>query len=266
MVNNSKPLISITTPCWNSAKTIERTLKSVLDQSFKDYEYIIVDGGSTDGTIEILQRYEPLFEGRMRWKSEPDNGLYNAFNKGIAQSKGQYCWNVNSDDYIEPEALTHIALTINKCDNKDSILVFGMCVDYGNGKKNEYTCSAEKIKKIYHRNWMIPHPATVVPKSIYDQFGTYDERFKICADKDWFHRVYKSGGRFEFSDEIIINFTVNGISTEGNYSKEIKDQWLFCKKKYRNVLIVLPMFMLWHWYYIKKNIERKNKKNDSAIL
>ena len=73
--------ISILTPCWNSARTIERTIKSVLQQNFIDYEYIIVDGGSTDGTIGIIKKYEPLFDGRMKWKSEPDRGIYDAFNR-----------------------------------------------------------------------------------------------------------------------------------------------------------------------------------------
>ena len=103
-----QPYFSIATPCWNSATTIEHTIKSVLAQEFKDYEYIIVDGGSTDGTLEIIKRYEPLFEGRMRWKSEKDEGLYDAFNKGVERSTGVYCWNVNADDYIEPDALIKI--------------------------------------------------------------------------------------------------------------------------------------------------------------
>lgn len=101
----NKPLFSIATPCFNSVKTIERTIKSILAQKFKDYEYIIVDGGSTDGTLNIIQKYEPMFEGRMKWKSEPDKGLYDAFNKGVTRSKGIYCWNVNSDDYLEDDAL-----------------------------------------------------------------------------------------------------------------------------------------------------------------
>lgn len=252
MVNNPKPLISITTPCRNSSKTIERTLKSVLNQSFKNYEYIIVDGGSTDGTVEILQRYEPLFEGRMRWKSEPDNGLYNAFNKGIIQSRGQYCWNVNSDDYIEPEALTHIASIINKVESENTIILCGMYIDQENGRKNIYSCTKEKIQKIYKRNWMIPHPSTIIPLEIYNKYGLYDERFKICADKDWFHRVFKNGAKFTFSEIPIITFTLGGISTSRQYRKEVKDNWLFLKKKYGRSLSAVLNFALWHWRYIIK--------------
>ena len=107
-------LISIATPCFNSEKTIERTIKSVLDQKFKDYEYIIVDGGSTDKTLDIVKKYEPLFEGRMRWISEPDKGIYDAFNKGVERSRGVYCWNVNSDDWIESDALLKISSFLQK--------------------------------------------------------------------------------------------------------------------------------------------------------
>ena len=105
----TEPLFSIITVCYNSQKTIERTIKSVLHQDFQDYEYIIIDGSSTDGTVEIIKKYEPLFCGRMRWISEPDTGIYDAFNKGIRCSKGKLTWLVNSDDYIEKNALSVIS-------------------------------------------------------------------------------------------------------------------------------------------------------------
>ena len=102
---------SIITICYNSEKTIERTLKSVLNQSYKDYEYIIVDGASSEATLDIVQQYNLLFEGRMRWKSEPDMGIYNAMNKGIEISSGDIIGIVNSDDWLEPDALDIIANT-----------------------------------------------------------------------------------------------------------------------------------------------------------
>ena len=100
--------ISIITVCLNSEKTIERTLKSVLAQSYKDYEYIIVDGASKDSTIDIVRKYEPLFEGRMKLKSEPDKGIYNAMNKGVHRSEGNIIAIVNSDDWLEKDALETI--------------------------------------------------------------------------------------------------------------------------------------------------------------
>ena len=91
---------SIITISFNSGKTIERTLCSVLNQTYYDYEYIIVDGGSKDETLDIIKRYEPMFEGRLKWKSEPDKGIYDAMNKGIMRSSGDIIGIVNSDDWL----------------------------------------------------------------------------------------------------------------------------------------------------------------------
>ncbi|MBR2265465.1 MAG: glycosyltransferase, partial [Paludibacteraceae bacterium] len=82
--------VSVITITYNAERWLERTMRSVLAQRCKDYEYIIVDGGSKDGTIDIVKRLEPQFEGRLSWKSEPDNGLYDAMNKGIARAKGDF--------------------------------------------------------------------------------------------------------------------------------------------------------------------------------
>ena len=109
---------SVITICCNSEKTIERTIESVLAQTFKEFEYIIVDGGSTDRTLDIVRKYEPLFEGRMKWKSEPDTGIYNAMNKGIKRAIGQIIGIVNSDDWLELDALEKVneSLASNNCD------------------------------------------------------------------------------------------------------------------------------------------------------
>ena len=112
------PQFSIITICYNSGKTVERTLKSVLGQSFKNFEYIIVDGGSNDDTLDIVRKYEPLFQGRLKWKSEPDKGIYDAMNKGIVRVSGDIIGIVNSDDWLEPDALekVHNAFIYNNCD------------------------------------------------------------------------------------------------------------------------------------------------------
>ena len=97
--------ISIITPCLNSAKTIRQTIESVLNQTYQDIEYIIVDGASTDGTLEIIQEYEDQFQGRMQYVSEPDNGIYDAMNKGIRMSHGNVIGIINSDDFYEEDAV-----------------------------------------------------------------------------------------------------------------------------------------------------------------
>ena len=103
--------VSIITITYNAAQWLERTMQSVLAQSCKDYEYIIVDGGSRDGTIDIVKRLESLFEGRLSWKSEPDKVLYDAMNKGIARAKGDFLWFVNAGDEIyAPDTLAHVVM------------------------------------------------------------------------------------------------------------------------------------------------------------
>lgn len=243
--NNHNLLISIATPCWNSAKTIERTIKSVLAQEFKDYEYIIVDGGSTDGTIDIIKKYEPLFEGRMKWISEPDKGLYDAFNKGIERSVGRYCWNVNSDDYIEPDALSKLYEIINN-QADDTVIVGSMyLVDEEGNKKKLAISTDENTQRAYYSDYMINHAATIVPHAIYDKYGTFDVRFKICADLDWFHRCYKNGVKFYNTDAILTNFSLGGISTSSIYKKESADKWLYYKKNF-NIIRAILKYVKWH--------------------
>ena len=202
-----KPLFSIATPCFNSVKTIERTIKSILAQNFKDYEYIIVDGGSTDGTLDIIQKYEPMFEGRMKWKSEPDKGIYDAFNKGCQRAIGRFVWIVNSDDWMEDGALQKIA-NIDLNDNQ--IVVGGL--NWIDERGEVYRTSifiSRKIDYAYKTNRMIPHPATIVPKHIYEKYGYYNIKFKIAGDLDWFHRIYpKSDVQFTVINSPLNNMTI----------------------------------------------------------
>ena len=98
-------MFSIITPCYNSEKTIERTLQSVQSQTYQNYEYIIIDGGSVDGTLSIVEAYKSKFNGKMRVISEKDDGIYDAMNKGIRMAQGKLLGIVNSDDFYENTCL-----------------------------------------------------------------------------------------------------------------------------------------------------------------
>ena len=98
-------LISVVTVCFNSERTISRTIESVLNQSYPIYEYLIVDGRSSDKTMDIVKEFEPLFNGKMKVISEADNGIYDAMNKGILMAKGKLIGILNSDDWYEPDTL-----------------------------------------------------------------------------------------------------------------------------------------------------------------
>ena len=246
-----QPYFSIATPCWNSAATIERTIKSVLEQEFKDYEYIIVDGGSTDGTLEIIKRYEPLFGGRMRWKSEKDEGLYDAFNKGVERSTGVYCWNVNADDYIEPDALTKIYRFIQEnCPTEKDVISGSMNFLTPEGELIKVVkCEAQKLKHAFDNDYIgLNHPATLVPKEIYDKYGAFDPCYKIIGDADWYHRVYKAGVTFAIMDEVITNMSDGGVSNLFIYKRSLRDRLYFLRKHYSN-----PFERFWRWFKWTKN-------------
>ena len=244
-------LISIITVCYNSKDTVERTIVSVLQQEFKDYEYIIVDGASTDGTVDIIKRYEPLFEGRMLWKSEPDKGIYDAFNKGIERASGRYVWIVNSDDYIEPDAFRTIA--DNASDNPEAVLCFATRYVRRDGSTQLLTPSVEGGKKAFARDWAIaPHTSIVVPKAVYDKQGVYDDHFRLSGDIDWMHRMYKAGVPFEVFPNVITNFTEGGLSTSADEVWK-RDRIYYFKKNYGNpVARFVHRFVWWAGYYKRK--------------
>lgn len=199
-------LFSIITVCFNSEKTIERTIKSVLEQSCQDYEYILVDGASSDRTLEIIRRYEPLFQGKMRLISEPDQGIYDAMNKGIRAASGELIGIVNSDDYYEKDALQKIAGVYN---GYDYSIIYGMLRTISDGKEvMVYLKNHEFLEKD-----MITHPTCFVSKKIYDKFGEYSLKYPYSADYEFMLRI-KGQKEVRFTEiySIISNFSLDGAS------------------------------------------------------
>lgn len=199
-------LFSIITVCLNSEKTIERTIKSVLEQSCRDYEYILVDGASSDRTMEIIHQYEPLFQGRMKVISEPDKGIYDAMNKGIRAASGELIGIVNSDDYYEKDALEMIAQVYQ---GYDYTIIYGMLRTILDGKEVAvYLKNHEFLEKD-----MIAHPSCFVTKKIYDRFGGYSLQYPYSADYEFMLRVKEQKEvRFTPIYNIISNFTLDGAS------------------------------------------------------
>lgn len=199
-------LFSIITVCLNSEKTIERTIKSVLEQSCQDYEYILVDGASSDRTLEIIRQYEPLFQGKMKLISEPDQGIYDAMNKGIRAASGELIGIVNSDDYYEKDALEKIAQAYA---GYDYTIIYGMLRTISDGKEvMVYLKNHEFLEKD-----MITHPTCFVTKKIYDKFGGYSLKYPYSADYEFMLRIKRQREvRFTPIYSIISNFTLDGAS------------------------------------------------------
>lgn len=205
--------VSIITPCLNSEKTIRDTIESVLRQTYQNIEYIIVDGGSADGTIPIIKEYIPLFQGRLRYISEKDKGIYDAMNKGIKMSRGCLIGIINSDDYYE---CTAVEKAVAKYRMGGEQVIYGyLGLLQGNHRI--------RIQNFSHKNLnqnMIPHPTCFVSRKAYQKYGLFRKAFKITADYELMIRLYEKNVEFIQIPEVLANFRLGGASSSSR--KEIE--------------------------------------------
>jgi len=208
--------ISIITVCLNSVLTIRDTFESVLNQSYSDIDYIVVDGKSTDGTISIIKEYEQKFNGRMYWISEPDNGLYDAMNKGIKMSKGEIIGVLNSDDcYASYDVLAQIVDTIS---SKNTDSCYGNLLYVKNNKPFRFW-RANKIKS-FKLGWMPPHPSLFIKKNIYEKFGCYRLDCGSAADYELMLRFFeKEKITTQWINELFVIMRIGGISNKSIISR-----------------------------------------------
>lgn len=241
---------SIITVCYNEEKKIQSTIESVLCQNWQNYEYIIVDGKSSDSTIEIVQKYAEK-EDRIRWYSEIDNGIYNAMNKGIRYAKGDFLYFLNAGDVLySSEVLKKVA---SKIEESKADIVFGDRIRLESGKVNCSSYSAgEQLLKDLKSIKNVCHQVIFASKeSLRDGF---DEQFKICADYDWLCRQVNAGFKTAKVDLVIVNFDVCGITSKSQYKKlGLKELLTVVRKNFPDVEI---------WKYDEvENLLLKNSKN-----
>lgn len=207
----SLPKVSIITVCYNSEKTIEQTICSVLRQTYPNIEYIIIDGASTDHTLDIIERYK----NRIHLVSEPDSGLYHAMNKGIIRASGEVIGIINSDDWYEDNA---VELAVKYLGN-DFDMTYGGCMwIYEDGVMQERRChSLEELR--YRFN--ISHQTVFVRKEIYEKYGIFNQKYNIAADYDLVLRFYECGVRMVEIPANLAFFRKSGISSK-NYIENIR--------------------------------------------
>ena len=201
-------MISVITVCYNSAKTIRKTFESMLGQTYQDFEYIVVDGGSTDGTVDIIEEYVPKFQGKMTYKSEKDNGIYDAMNKGISRCHGDLIGIVNSDDWYEPTALEDAAGAYS---GEKYEVVYGAVRLFRDGQESAIEFRNHNFLTIQ----MIPHPTCFITRQAYMDLGVYDTvNYKSSSDYELLLRYYL-GGKVKFTPvyRIISNFALGGMSS-----------------------------------------------------
>ena len=210
--------ISLITITYNSEKTLADTIQSVLRQTFIDIEYILVDGASKDNTVSIIKQYDPLFEGRMKWISEPDKGLYDAMNKGIRMATGDIVGILNSDDFFTSnDILQKIADAFNQNTKLDA--VYGDVHFVHPSKLNKivrYYSSKVFKRSLMKFGFMPAHPSFYIWRECFGKYGLYKTDYKIAADFEFLLRViYKEKIKIKYLPVDMVTMRTGGASTSG---------------------------------------------------
>ena len=204
------PYFSIITVCLDAETDIAGALDSVLAQTFEDYEYVVADGGSTDGTLDVLRAYEPRFAGRMRWLSEPDDGLYDAMNRAVGRASGRYVEFLGADDRLRPGALAAVARAVAEDPTAD-VVCGGTHVIGDTGSWDEPPRRA--VRRGIPARVPASHQSTFVRREAIRASGGFDLRFGIAADYDLYLHLVEAGARETFVDEVLSEFHLGGVSS-----------------------------------------------------
>lgn len=199
--------LSIITINYNNKDGLQKTINSVITQTYKDFEWIIIDGGSTDGSKELIEKYADYIT---YWVSEPDKGIYNAMNKGIRVANGEYLLFLNSGDYLVSKCtLKHVFYRSFQADIVYGNLLYDKKeVERAPGCHNDYIACIDLIKGTLY------HPATFIKRKLFKKYGYYDETLKIVSDWKFFLYVIAiKGCSVKYLNEDISCFDVNGISS-----------------------------------------------------
>lgn len=247
--------ISIITAAYNSAHTLRDTIESVLRQSYTNYEYIVVDGASKDATVEIIREYEPQFKGRMRWVSEPDCGIYDAMNKGIAMATGDVVGLLNSDDfYTSDDILATVACELAAPDKPDA--VYGdvhYVKDNDLTKPVRYYSSRRFSRNRMRIGYMPAHPSFYVRRECYERYGTFDTSYRVAADfENLLRLIYVNNISMRYIGKDFVTMRMGGASSSGlkSYQRIMKEH--FRASRANNVHL---NYLLYFWRYVEKLFE-----------
>ena len=234
---NKSPLFSIITVVYNNEKYLEETILSVLKQSYKNFEYIIVDGGSTDRTLEIIKKYNNKID---YWVSEKDKGIYDAFNKGMSLCRGNFIGIINSDDTYTKNSLKIISSYIKKKPVFDFI--------FGSVRKHWGILHGYKPNKIFYSWGFYSSHSTgfFIRRSAAQKVGLYDLKYKYHADYDYFYRLIvqkKMTGLATKKKEITGIFRRGGFSSTINYRKLFKEEMLIRYNNKQNFVLLIVIFI-----------------------
>jgi len=244
---DQKPLISIVTVVYNAASTLEATILSTIHQTYENFEYIIVDGGSTDGTLDIIKKYEDRID---YWISEPDKGLYYAMNKGINLANGDWINFMNSgDSFYQNEVLTEMF----KQAHQDVDVIYGDVMFSFDGT-NAVHVKARTLDYFW-KGMPFVHQTSFVRTALMKKHP-FDVYYKLIADYSSLYNMYLDGAKFKYLEKIVCNFRAGGLSDNNPESIAECQRMIFVKHRGINVKL----------YYYKRYVECFVKYNFAKLI
>lgn len=277
--------LSIITINRNNAAGLKKTLQSVASQTFKEFEYIIVDGASTEGSVEVIKKYEPQFI-HLKWVSEPDLGIYNAMNKGIRMASGDYIQILNSADCLAaPDVTERMLAALEKVGNP-SILYGNMVKCFPDGRRVTDKCFAgQEITMLGMFTGTLNHDPTYIRRDLFGKYGYYDESLKIVSDWKWYMQAIILGGeKPEYVDLNVTLFDMTGISESVESKQKIQEErkkvlaelipdvYLHDYERYSNDIYMMRRIHRHPWAYklvwfVERclfKLEKRQKKNKQS--
>ena len=235
---------SVITICFNDKKGLEKTIESVVGQTFSEFEYIVIDGGSDDGSVQAIQKHDGYIDF---WISEKDNGIFHAMNKGIKQANGKYLLFLNSGDYL---ADNYVMESLSKTDLQEDIVSGNLKICDRNNGTSYIKNSPEKITGKYLMTDYLPHPATLIKKKLFYEFGFYNEANRIVSDWEFFLKAFlHHNAGYQKISLCISVFNACGMSSDKNFCQLITDE--------KENILFSDFFYIWEDYQSFRELEKR---------
>lgn len=239
------PKISIVTITYNSESTLEETIKSVVVQNYPNLEYIIIDGGSKDRTLSIVDKYKDYISYVV---SEPDKGISDAFNKGVKAATGDMIGLINSDDLLYDGALKALSEAFDP-----TVDVYrGRTVIWNSALNSKLSIEPSMVFKLGHPIKAVNHQSTFITPQAYKKWGYYRENFKYMMDADILHRLYRNGAKFKKIDYDLSIFRVGGTTNDSWKKKIWENRELIIVNGGNKLVANTRVIQSFIWHYIKK--------------
>lgn len=246
---DNSPKFTIITITFNAARWLERTVVSILSQSYPNIEYLIIDGGSKDGTVDIIKQYAP---GIAYWVSEPDKGLYDAMNKGLKQATGDYVWFINAGDTLQSAAtVQRIAMKIGKRSSLPDVIYGETSIVDAEGKPlgmRRLKAPKQLSWKSFRMGMLVCHQSFIAKRTIAPE---YDLHYRLSADYDWCIRCLKQAKSIYNTKMILSNYLEEGLSTQQRKASLKERYEVMCKYYGKFATIILHGWFALRFYYAK---------------